>query len=142
MSSLEKFATDILDCGTADLSMLDDLYSTLGNEVIGDHNSFLKGICSEYQNNIDLNVILYELYYWVTNAIQEEIRENLENDAWPEYSKEKEFFLKQNDKLNEYSPYTNFLDTHFQNDLDDTVDWDTSVQENAIKLLEYWRKNK
>ena len=35
-------------------------------------------------------------------------------------------------------PYCNYLDTHFQNDLDQTVDWEASVRSNAEDLIQYW----
>lgn len=152
LSSLECYAIDKLQCGVADLSMLDNVYSTLGEDVYtpedlvdeaDDLNSLLSMAydqiseavkdklyeIADYESNVEValqhrdnNGDICDTEYF-TLEITEEIAERIKELA---------------DELVENYAYANCLDTHFQNDLDQTVDWDYGVEHNAIDLIEYW----
>lgn len=147
LSSVECYIMDRLNCGTADLCMLDELYSPLGESCVDTQE--LAQTCS------NLNELLSELYYSVTSRIADELRyvadqketlyliiddENIDLEITDEITEELEKYADNLDDNN--CPYTNYLDTHFQNDLDQTVDWDTGVRGNVEYLLRYLIKNK
>ena len=146
LSSAECYLIDKLNCGTADLCMLDELYSTLGEACVDTQE--LVQSCS------NLNELLSELYYSVTSSIADDIRdvaeqketlhliigdENIDLEITDEIAEELEKYADNLDDNN--SPYANCLDTHFQNELDQTVDWDTGVRGNVEYLLQYLIKN-
>ena len=161
LSTNECLLTDLLDCGYADLSMLDGLYNTIGDEIYyGDRTDMLKRAIS---NGEGLNGILYEFYTDVTLAVKDKIEDLLEEYTNAEdkedtelvreldgifYSaedkfiplkkKEMEMLKEKTDDLNNVHPFCNCLDSYFQNDLDQTFDDDESVLTNAIDLIKYW----
>ena len=164
LSTNECLLTDILDCGYADLSMLDGLYNTIGDEIFdGDRSDFLQ---EAIRNGEGLNGILYQFYVEVTLSIKRKIEDLLEEyeeadnkeitelveelqnifyeitfdgDRFvPLTDEELELIKEKTEDLNNVNPYCNCLDSHFQNDLDQTFDDDESVLTNAVDLIKYW----
>ena len=160
LSTSECLLTDLLDCGYADLSMLDGLYNTIGDEIYyGDRADLLKRAVG---NGEGLNGILYEFYTDVTLAVKAKIEdlleeyENAEDKEDTELVRELDLIFYKEDKfiplkkkemgmlkektddLNNVNPFCNCLDSYFQNDLDQTFDDDESVLTNAIDLIKYW----
>ena len=168
--------TDLLNCGTADVDMLDIFYSNLGDSL----NLSLQDALDEYGNDGDLNTCLDYAYTVITTAITDRLNELLEDylktlnkegeptdstrytslqellesylytdeeDENYEYtmlplSKDQINTIKEKiEEMEESYPYCNYLDSHFQNDLDQTLDSDYGVDENCKKLLEYWLFN-
>ena len=160
LSTNECLLTDILDCGYADLSMLDGLYNTIGDEIYnGDRSDLLR----QAVGNGGLNGILYEFYTDVTLAVKDKIEDLLEeyeeaddkeitelveelqsifydtDDKFiPLTDEELELIKEKVEDLNNVNPYCNCLDSSFQNDLDQTFDDDESVLTNAVDLIKYW----
>lgn len=156
----ECLLTDLLDCGYADLSMLDGLYNTIGDEIYyGDRSDLLKRAVG----NGGLNGILYEFYIDVTLAVKDKIEDlleeyeeaddkeitelveelqnifyNTEDKFVPLTDKELELIKEKTEDLNNVNPYCNCLDSYFRNDLDQTFDDDESVLTNAVDLIKYW----
>lgn len=156
----ECILTDLFDCGTADLCMLDDLYGKLGDDIYyGDTGEMLKkhvGIEGD-----GLNGVLSEFYYDITIAVAdcmenliEDFRENGDisdlHSMLEEILTEKgkkatkrnmnkaiEVMEKSIDNLRVSYPFANCLDTHFQNDLDQTIDFDDTVLGNTRTLIEW-----
>lgn len=155
LTTAEKVMTTMLQCGYADLDLLDNLYSELGEECADEET-----ILSESPT---LNDIIYELY----SAVQDNMVEYLKNfingtadseedtiDDYieTEYCEETQEERKRiHDritraveenikKLENSSPYTNRSDSRFDNDLDQVVDWEYSIHDNAINLIKYWVK--
>ena len=120
MTALECFATDVLGCGTSDLSMLDEVYSNLSYEC-GDPDYIIQNLLMD--NNLDLNKLLEETYRIVKTEILSVIAKNSPDTDISE--------------VEDREPYANCLDTHFDSALDQTVDWDKSIKENAEALIEY-----
>lgn len=164
LSTNECLLTDILDCGYADLSMLDGLYNTIGDEIYnGDRTNLLQSIIKQSGN---LNDVLYEFYSDVTLAVKDKIEDLLEEyeeaddkeitelveelqnifyeitfdgDRFiPLTDEELELIKEKTEDLNNVNPYCNCLDSSFQNDLDQTFDDDESVLTNAVDLIKYW----
>ena len=82
LSTNELLLTDLLDCGVADLSMLDGLYNTIGDEIYyNDRTDLLKRAVG---NGGGLNEILYEFYIDVTLAVKDQIEDLLEEYNNPE----------------------------------------------------------
>ena len=152
-SGLECYAMDKLQCGSADLSMLDHIYSTLGEDVYDTED-----LVSETD---DLNELLEKAYDQISEAVKDKLYEiadyedNIEvtlrhrdNDGdicdteiyyVLEITEEIAEQLKElADELTENYACANCLDTHFKNDLDQVVDWDYNVEQNTIELIEYW----
>ena len=155
MDTNEKVLTSLLQCGYADLTLLDNLYSELGEEC-ADEETILA-------NNPTLNDIIYELYSAVQDNMVEYLKnfvngtadyeeDTLDDYVETEYCEEtKEERKRIHDlmtkaveenitKLENSSPYANCLDSHFNNVLDYTVDWEYSLHDNAINLIKYWVK--
>lgn len=133
LTSLELYTTETLNCGTADLTMLDNIYSVLAEDA-----QERKEIFEEFPNP-SLNTLLFETYITITYAVQEKVNELIKKEKInPEY---KNKLTKKAKELTEETPYANCLDTYFQNDLDQTVDFDKNVTENAKELINYWKNN-
>ena len=97
LSTNECLLTDLLDCGYADLDMLDGLYNTIGDEIYyGDRSDLLKQAVA---NGEGLNGILYEFYIDVTLAVKDKIEDLLE-----------EYEEAEDKEITElaYTPATNF----------------------------------
>ena len=161
LSTNECLLTDLLDCGYADLDMLDSLYNTIGDEIYcGDRSDLLKRAVA---NGEGLDGILYEFYTDVTLAVKDKIEdlieeyenaddkeitelvEELQNIFYdtedkfvPLTDEELELIKEKTEDLNNVNPYCNCLDSSFQNDLDQTFDDDESVLTNAVDLIKYW----
>ena len=160
LSTNECLLTDLLDCGYADLSMLDGLYNTIGDEIYYDDRADM--LKRAVRNGEGLNGILYEFYTDVTLAVKDKIEDLLEEyenaedkedtelvreldlifykegKFIPLKKKEMEMLKEKTDDLNYVNPFCNCLDSYFQNDLDQTFDDDESVLTNAIDLIKYW----
>ena len=164
LSTNECLLTDLLDCGYADLDMLDGLYNTIGDEIYyGDRTDMLKRAVADGDG---LNGILYEFYTDVTLAVKDKIEdlieeyENAEDKEITELVEGLDLLMYKEDKfipltdeelellkdktedLNDVNPYCNCLDSSFQNDLDQTFNSDESVLTNAIDLIEFWLDRK
>lgn len=161
LSTNECLLTDLLDCGYADLDMLDGLYNTIGDEIYyGDRSDMLKRAVADGSG---LNGILYEFYVDVTLAVKDKIEDLLEEyeeaddkgitdlvreldlifytaeDKFvPLTYEELELLKDKTEDLNNVNPYCNCLDSSFQNDLDQTFDDDESVLTNAVDLIKFW----
>ena len=150
LSASELYAMDKLNCGSADLCMLDNLYSTLGEACV--NTDVIIRIIREADN---LNDLLDFLYRGVTDTIAYEVEDIAKTEEGIQVSvkengeiKEfkyllmtdsiKEQLLKKVEEMQDTYPYCNYLDTHFQNDLDQTVDWESGVRSNAEDLIQYW----
>ena len=147
LSASELYAMEKLNCGSADLCMLDNLYSTLGEACVSTEE-----ITREAD---DLNYLLAVLYNGVTSTIAYEVEDIAKTEEGIQVSvkengeiKEfkyllmtdsiKEQLLKKVEKMQSTYPFCNCLDTYFQNDLDQTVDWESGVRSNAEDLIQYW----
>ena len=147
LSASEVYVMEKLGCGSADLCMLDELYSTLGEACVNTEEAVREAE--------DLNDLLYTLYNAVTDAVAYEVEDIAKTEEGIQVSvkengeiKEfkyllmtdsiKEQLLKKVEEMADTYPYCNCLDTHFQNDLDQTVDWEASVRSNAEDLIQYW----
>lgn len=168
MDTKTLLLTDILNCGYADLDMLDIVYSTLADEIYyGDRTDLLQRAIN---NGNGFNGILYDLYTDITLAIKDRIEDlveeyentleegkdtsitelseildnityNAEEDKYIPLTTEQLNIIK--DKIKELEnsyPYCNYLDSYFQNDLDQTLDEEVGVDDNCKYLLEYWLK--
>ena len=146
LSTYECYLTEKLNCGVADLDMLDNLYSKLGEDCVDTEEVV--------RDTNDLNELLFELYYSVTSKVADEIRSIADSketlylqvrENGEEVNKDVEITPYIEEQLNKVaddlddnnSPYCNYLDTHFQNELDQTVDWEISAYENSIELIQY-----
>lgn len=167
MNTQELVITDLLNCGYADISMLDILYSTLAEDVGIDSADTLK---SAIQQDGDLNSVLYSVYSEITCSVKDRLQEMLNeyNDTLQDgkvtadtentdlYSLISEYMVNPEtdeitglleehlnlideciNKLDTSYPFCNFLDSYFQNDLDQTLDEDAGVDQNIKNLLEY-----
>ena len=145
LSALECYVIDKLQCGVADFCMLDNVYSTLGEECYNAEDLV------DYSR--DLNDLLYHAYTSIMAKVQEYILDMLEDEKgldvviddkvkYIEFTEDnKEAISKLANKLSEYSPYCNCLDTSFQSDLDQTVDFEASLSSNAEYLITYWAED-
>lgn len=142
LTSNECFMTQILNCGYGDLDMLDNVYSKLAEECC-DVETVIEDliVCT----NLSLNSLLSDVYYYITREITEQAKNTINrNDMLQEFIEENklnkddidviELTLKLNQIQNTY-PFANCQDTHFNSDLDNTVDFDKSITENVNLLL-------
>ena len=146
LSALECYALDKLQCGTADLCMLENIYSTLGEECYNAEDLV------DYSR--DLNDLLYHAYTSITAKVQEAILDMLEDEEgldvviedkvrYIEFTEDnKEAISELANELSKNYPYCNCLDTSFQSDLDQTVDFEMGISSNAEYLITYWAEDK
>ena len=172
MDTKTLLLTDILNCGYADLDMLDIVYSPLADEIYyGDSRTDL--LQRAINDGNGFNGILYDLYTDITLAIKDRIENLVEEyestlDEEGKATEETEYTTLSDDLIgdivfkddkfigltteqltiikdkieemeNSY-PCCNYLDSHFQNDLDQTLDEEAGVDDNCKYLLEYWLK--
>lgn len=156
LTTAEKCMTTMLQCGYADLDLLDNLYSELGEECADEET-----ILSEHPS---LNDIIYELYSAVQYNMVEYLRnfvngtadseeDTIDDYVETEYCEETEEERKRIhdritraveeniQKLENSSPYANCSNSSFDSDLDQVVNWEYSLHDNAINLIKYWVKN-
>lgn len=137
---LENVLTAVFECGYGDLYMLDNCYSDLANEIID-----MDDILSDAKENetLNLNYILYEAYYQIADRIIDDAIELLTKEYNNEIAEELELDDEIKEKIVEEltemsnSPFCNFIDTHFNNHLDQTIDWDKNVTYNVFELIKY-----
>ena len=146
LSSLECYATAKLNCGYADLEMLDNVYSKLAEDSCYDLDEIV-------DRTDDINELLYEVYWQISSKVQDQLMYMVDNKEPVELvindqcvtfeitDEQAEKLKELAEGLTEESPFCNCLDTHFQNDLDQTVDWDKDAWENALDLVKYWIEN-
>ena len=141
----EKILTTLFHCGYADLGMLDDCFSELAEEACDPMD-----ILEELLNNgsLNLNNFLYEVYKEITDKVYTKAHAMLSNESeltteieLPENFNTNNVLEKINNRINENTPFTNCMDTHFQNELDEVIDWSESVEHNAINVIKYLIEN-
>ena len=155
LTTAEKYMTAKLQCGYEDLSMLDNLYSELGEECT-DPDTLVRDSGS-------LNFLIYSLYTEVTSdiadyivkfvnntadSVEDTIDDYIETEYCEETEEERKRIhdrttraIEENiQKLENSSPYTNCSASCFNNDLDQVVNWEYSLHDNAINLIKYWVK--
>ena len=155
MDTAKATLCSILNCGYADLGMLEDLYSILANSSGVDPDEVLR---ESVKNEGGLNEVLYQLYSQVTSAVTDSLKELMEDYEKVENKEDSELAecLGENfkplteeqiqtiheniEKMEESYPFTNYLDSHFQNDLDQTAYFHATTKDNALYLIEYWLK--
>lgn len=145
LTTNEKILTTLFNCGYADLSMLDDCFSELAEEAC-DPMDILEELLNN--GNLNLNNFLYEVYKEITDKVYTKAHEMLSNESelateieLPEHLDTNNVLEQINNRINENTPYTNCLDTHFQNELDEIIDWSASVEHNAINVIKYLIEN-
>lgn len=145
LTTNEKILTTLFNCGYADLSMLDDCFSELAEEAC-DPMDILEELLNN--GNLNLNNFLYEVYREITDSVYTKAHAMLSNESeltteieLPENLDANNVLEKINNRINENTPFTNCMDTHFQNELDEVIDWSESVEHNAINVIKYLIEN-
>lgn len=145
LTTNEKILTTLFNCGYADLSMLDDCFSELAEEAC-DPMDILEELLNN--GNLNLNNFLYEVYREITDSVYTKAHVMLSNESeltteieLPENLDINNVLEKINNRINENTPFTNCMDTHFQNELDEVIDWSESVENNAINVIKYLIEN-
>ena len=145
LTTNEKILTTLFNCGYADLSMLDDCFSELAEEAC-DPMDILEELLNN--GNLNLNNFLYEVYREITDSVYTKAHVMLSNESeltteieLPENLDTNNVLEKINNRINENTPFTNCMDTHFQNELDEVIDWSESVENNAINVIKYLIEN-
>lgn len=132
MSTVEIYASEKLQCSTADLVMLDKVYSALANSAFRENGT---NIGEVIEDNSTLQDLLYVTYSQISYAITSMLKEKVE--AVKNQEGLSSTVSEQVDTFN-CIPSINFLFSRFDNDLDDVVDWDKGVEYNAELLMNQW----
>ena len=165
LTTNEVILTTLFNCGVADLDMLEDCFQTLSEdacnptgilEELRDNgelslNRFLFDVYYSITDAVYNKA--YELFnqaeyttdatgYNVLKIDTEETFREIELPVnFTSEGQQKEFFdkvlVKLTESINTNNPFTNCLDTHYQNALDQVVDYELNVLENAILVLKY-----
>lgn len=145
LTTNEKILTTLFNCGYADLSMLDDCFSELAEEAC-DPMDILEELLNN--GNLNLNNFLYEVYREITDSVYTKAHVMLSDESeltteieLPENLDTNNVLEQINNRINENTPFTNCMDTHFQNELDEVIDWSESVEDNAINVIKYLIEN-
>ena len=158
LTTNEKILTTIFNCGYADLSMLDDCFSELAEDACSPIE-----ILEDLSNagTLSLNSFLYEVYHEITDRVYTNAHKMLSSESelvvdgkgnktlfigtttieLPENCNTLNILESINNRINENTPFTNCMDTHFQNELDEVIDWSESVEHNAINVIKYLIEN-
>ena len=142
LTSTERFMTTILSCGYGDLSLLDECYTHLTDEIM-DVDDTIEHLQSN--GNLSLNSLLYEVYREVRSAICDKAGELINNPTvLTEYFEESDVsFIAEHveglqDKINEeylVDCWTNCQDSHINGVIEDILDHDKNCEQNAIALI-------
>lgn len=167
LNTLQCVLTDLLNCGYADLDMLDILYSPLAESLMLDTEYILK---SSIEEGNGLNSVLWNTYNEITNKVYcyledlisdytstldkkgnptEETKNTELHELLEEYltegdtikaltSSQIETISKEIKEMSFSTPFCNCLDSYFQNDLDQIINEDVGLIENCKALIEYW----
>lgn len=142
LTSTERFMTKILDCGYGDLSLLDECYTHLTDEIMD-----IDDTVEHLQSNgyLSLNSLLYEVYRNIRSAICDKAGELITNPTvLEEYFEESDVsFITEHvedlqDKINEeylVDCWTNCQDSHINGIIEDILDHDKNCEQNAIALI-------
>lgn len=156
LTTAEKYMTTTLHCGYADLDLLDNLYSKLGEECTDEEtilteNPTLNDIIYELYSAVQYNMVEYlkNFINGTTDSGEYTIDDYIETEYCEETEEERKRIhdlmiraVEENiQKLENSSPYANRSDSRFDNDLDQVTDWGYSLHDNAINLVKYWVKN-
>jgi hypothetical protein len=168
MNTMELIITDLLNCGYMDISMLDILYSPLAEEIGLDSRVILQdAITMGNGMNGAITTAYNEITYAITErltSLMEEYENSLDTDEegnpiptkatpntdlyrfledseldFTNLNKEQINLIHTNitEMENSY-PFANYMDSHFQNTLDQTLNEDYGVDRNCQLVLEYW----
>ena len=142
LTSTEQFMTKVLNCGYGDLSMLDECYTHLTEEIM-DVDDTVEHLQSE--GYLSLNSLLYEVYRNIRSAICDKAGELITNPTvLEEYFEESDIsFITEHaedlqDKINEeylVDCCTNCLASHINGVIEDILDHDKNCEQNAIALI-------
>lgn len=144
LTSTERFMTKILNCGYGDLSLLDECYTHLTDEIMD-----VDDTVEHLQSNgyLSLNSLLYEVYRNIRSAICDKAGELITNPTvLEEYFEESDVsfiaghFKDLQDKINEeylVDCWTNCQDSHINGVIEDILDHDKNCEQNAIALIKY-----
>lgn len=142
LTSTERFMTTILNCGYGDLSLLDECYTHLTDEIMD-----VDDTVEHLQSNgyLSLNSLLYEVYREIRSAICDKAGELITNPTvLEEYFEESDVsfiaghFEDLQDKINEeylVDCWTNCQDSHINGVIEDILDHDKNCEQNAIALI-------
>lgn len=142
LTSTERFMTKILYCGYGDLSLLDECYTHLTDEIM-----YVDDTVEYLQSNgiLSLNNLLYEVYKEIRSAICDKAEKLINNTTvLAEYFEESDVsFITEHveglqDKINdEYlvDCWTNCQDSHINGIIEDILDHDKNCEQNAIALI-------
>lgn len=100
----------LLDCGTADLSLLNDVDVDIG-EIIDE----CRDECGDTNINTVMWVIFQKGFGQIQNAIEERIREledYIEDGSADDEDREELEQLRELDPYNDFDSFHNYLDTH------------------------------
>lgn len=103
------FLRDLLGIGWYDLEFIEKYYKLVESEIDFSELEYLP------LRDINANVILYEIFYWINNEIFNCIKNRNE---LPE-TKEEEIITICNKRIDEFSPFINCIDSWFNNEIDD-----------------------
>ena len=132
MTIAETYACTKLQCGRADLCMLEQVYSPLAESAFEAQGLTLDDVLEEYTTLEDLLYVTYKAVAGRVNKVLKEKVESVEDqEAVGSYVREQQenFTVR---------PFINYLCSRFNNDLDDVVDWDEDVEYNADLVFDKW----
>ena len=142
LTSTERFMTKVLNCGYGDLSLLDECYTHLTDEIM-DVDDTIEHLQSN--GNLSLNSLLYEVYREVRSAICDKAEGLINNPTvLTEYFEDSDVsFIAEHvkglqDKINEeylVDCWTNCQDSHINGVIEDILDHDKNCEQNAIALI-------
>ena len=122
---LEYLLSSVLRCGTMDLNFLFDFYKAakrVGVEL--NLEEIVRKATDQPTGTIDFNILLYYIMLEVFSNLVTELPEELQNVA-----------------CKHFHPHLNYLDSCFNNDLDNILFSENVTREKAIKALENWARN-
>ena len=128
----DNLVSVLLGCGVRDLNLL--------NELLGVAEKFEINIddvveeTRELFNKVEFNELVYILMEHIFNAVMDEV------EQYAEETEDKKLLQRVEDLRDNFSPFLNYIDSHFNNLLDE-VDFEQSRDEIIRDVIEKLRED-
>jgi hypothetical protein len=112
------FLSQILDIKSLDLDYINELLNVLDDGLI---NEIREELAEIPLGKIDANSIIFSIFERLNRRVFTEIKQRLEDEIIEDVNEEEKKILSDlcQKRIDEFSPSINFIDSHFNNELDD-----------------------
>jgi hypothetical protein len=125
------FLRNLLDIGSLDLEFIEKYYKLVEWKMDFSELEYMP------LRDVNVNVILYEIFYRINNEVFDCIKNH---DGLPKDKREEIINICDN-RIDEFSPFMNSIDSWFNNEIDDICIEDKRIEEIADEVCLLLLKN-